>query len=132
MSTRSPRSVFAVGVVSFGPLLSLLLLLGACNAERKEECEKFLAALKPVDSLDPKTPSADVVDRLESAVGSIQFQDQPLGVFAKNFRATLTVLSTTIKLQASPSPPDGTDDVVKVKVKEARTQRDDAVRYCAQ
>jgi len=119
MKARSLRLIWAVGVVS----------LAACNAERKEQCDRFLAAMKP---LDQGTPAAEVVDRVEGEVGAIQFHDQPLGVFAKNYRATLTVLSSTLKLQASPSAPDGTGDVVKVKLKEARTQRDDAARYCSQ
>jgi hypothetical protein len=120
MTARSLQLVFAVGVV---------VLSSGCNAERKEECEKFLAAMKP---LDQGTPTAELVDRVEKDVGAIQFQDQPLGVFAKNYRATLTVLSNTLKLQASPSAPDGTDDVVKTKVKEARTDKDDTARYCSQ
>jgi hypothetical protein len=119
MTARSLRLVFAAGVVlSFG-----------CNAERKEECDKFLAAMKP---LDQGMPTGEGVERVQSDVGAIQFQDQPLGVFAKNYKATLTVLSNTLKLQASPSPPDGTDDVVKANLKAARTDKDDAVRYCSQ
>jgi hypothetical protein len=108
--------------------LAALPLL-ACNAERKEECEKFLAAMKP---LDQGAPTAEAVDRVQNNVAAIQFQDQTLGVFAKNYRETLTVLSNTLKLEASPSAPDGTNDVVKAKAKEERTQRDDTVRYCAQ
>jgi hypothetical protein len=103
--------------------------LVACNPERKEECEKFLAAMKP---LDQGAPTPEAVDRVESAVAAIQFQDQALGVFAKNYRTTLTVLSTTLKLDASPTAPDGTNDVVKAKAKEERTQREDTARYCAQ
>lgn len=130
MSARSLRSAFAcaAAVVFFSPVV----FLSACNAERKAECDKFLSAMKPLDSLDPHTANADIVDRVQNDVAAIQFQDQALGVFAKNYRATITVLSSTLKLQASPSPPDGTDDVVKAKVKEAHTQRDDADRYCAQ
>jgi len=82
--------------------------------------------------LDQGTPSTEVVERVDKDVAAIQFQDLSIGVFAKNYRATLAVLASTLKLQASPSAPDGTDDVVKTKVKEARTQRDDAARYCAQ
>jgi hypothetical protein len=123
MTARSLRSIFAVGV-AWSALAS-----AACNADRKEECEKFLAAMKP---LEQGTPSVEAVDRVQNDVGAIPFHDQTIGVFAKNYRATLTVLASTLKLQSSASAPDGTDDVVKIKVKEARTQRDDAARYCAQ
>jgi len=126
MRTRSLRSAFTVGVVSLSPLFF------ACNGERKEECDRFLAAMKPLDSLDAKRPSADIVDHVQSSVAAIQFQTQPLAVFSKNLQSTITVLSNAIKLQASDSAPDGTGDVVKTKLKEAITQRDDAARYCAQ
>jgi hypothetical protein len=139
MSARSLRSARAVGVVaSLLLLLELSLaaaILAACNPERQAECGAFIAALKPLgaaDSADARTPSVDVVDRVDSDIAAIRFQDKPLEVFAKNYRATLNVLSSTLKLQAGPSPPDGTDDVVKAKVKEVRTQSDDAARYCAQ
>ncbi len=87
--------------------------------------------MSPVQA-DPPTP--DAVDRANDAVGAIQFQDQPLGVYAKNYRNTLTVLSGTLKLQASAGPdgpPDGTNDVIKSNVKEARTDYDDVSRYCS-
>jgi len=64
-----------------------------------------------------------------------QFQDQPLAVYAKNYRATLTVLSSTLKLQATAGPdgpPDGTADVIKQNLKDARTDYDDVSRYCSQ
>ncbi len=101
----------------------------ACNSERKQECDKFLTAMKP---LDQGTPSTDVVERVRQDVGGIQFQDQPLSVYAKNYANTLTVLSSTLKLKASPEPPDGTDDVVKTNLKEARTDQEDVARYCSQ
>jgi len=66
MAARLFRSAVAVGVLS----------VAACNGELKEECGKFLAAMKP---LDQGTPSAETVDRVVSEVGAIQFQDQPLG-----------------------------------------------------
>lgn len=124
MTARSLRSIFAVAALGAS-------LAGAvsCNADRKEECEKFLAAMKP---LDQGAPSADAVERVDNTIGAIQFHDQAIGVFAKNYRATLGVLASTLKLQATPTAPDGTDAVVKMKAKEARTQRDDAERYCAQ
>ncbi len=35
-------------------------------------------------------------------------------------------------LKTSSSAPDGTDDVIKKKLKEARADADDVKRYCAQ
>jgi hypothetical protein len=104
------------------------VLLAACDDERKAECDKFLSAMKP---LDDGTPSAAQVDSVQHAVDGLQFKDQPLGVYAKNYTATLTVLSSTIKLKDGPSPPDGTDDVIKAKLKEARTDKVDTARYCS-
>jgi len=114
MAARLFRSAVAVGVLS----------VAACNGERKEECGKFLAAMKP---LDQGTPSAETVDRVASEVGAIQFQDQPLGMLAKNYRVMLTVLSSTLK-----SARDGNGDVVTAKLKEACAQGDDATEYCSQ
>jgi LPS sulfotransferase NodH len=109
----------------------LVGVLGAtgCNTERKQECDRFLTAMKP---LDQGTPGADVVDGVIKQVGAMTFQDQPLGIYAKNYAANLTVLSNTLKLKASASPPDGTDDVIKQRLKQARTDRDDVQRYCSE
>src|ERR1700693_2865942 len=105
MTARSLRSVVAVAVAWSACAGAI-----SCNADRKEECEKFLAAMRP---LDQGTPSADAVDRVQSESGAIDFHDQTIGVFAKSYRTTLTVLESTLKLQGSPSSPDGTDDVGK-------------------
>jgi hypothetical protein len=102
---------------------------GGCNAERKQECDKFTAATKP---LDQGTPTADVVESVSKQVDGIQFQDTTLAIYAKNYKVTLASLASTLKLKASPSPPDGTDDVIKQKLKEARTDAGDVARYCAQ
>src|SRR5580700_3736722 len=105
------------------------LCVSACNSARKQECDKFLAAMKP---LDEGKPSADLVDRVQTEVAAFAFEDQPLGVYAKNYATRLTVLSNTLKLQASPTAPDGTDDVVNQTLKDARTDHDDVQRYCSQ
>jgi hypothetical protein len=108
-----------------------LAAVAACNQDRKQECDKLLSAMTP---LQTGTPSGDVVDRVNDGVGGIQFSDQPLGVYAKNYRATLTVLSNTLKVQSTAGPdgpPDGTNDVIKQNLKEARTDYDDVSRYCA-
>jgi hypothetical protein len=119
--------------------LSLLVLMvtllaaavSGCNEERKQQCDKFVAAMQPMQT---GTPSAETVDKVGSDVGAIQFTDQPLGVYAKNYGATLTALSNTIKLKDSAGAenmPDGTNDVIKAKLKEARTDFDDIARYCS-
>jgi hypothetical protein len=113
------RTVLAIAA------LSLL----ACNSARKQDCDKFLAAMKP---LDQGTPSADTVDRVAGDVAALPLQDEPMRIYAKNYGTTLTVLSNTLKLKASPSAPDGTDDVIKQNLKAARTDRDDVQRYCSQ
>lgn len=114
---------------SLALLASLILLLPGCDDTRKQECDKLLTAMKP---LDQGTPSADTVDAVTKQIDGMTFQNQPLGVYAKNYKATLGVLSSTIKLQAGGSAPDGTADVIKQKLKEARTDRDDVSRLCAQ
>jgi len=103
-------------------------MVGGCNAERKQECDQFLAALKALDT----TPGSDAVDRMQSSIQAIQFQDQPLREYASSTKATLQVLANSLKTQASPDAPDGTDDLVKAKLKEARGERDDITRYCSQ
>jgi hypothetical protein len=104
-------------------------VLAHCNADRSRECDKFLAAMKP---LDQGTPSAETVDRVRQEVDAIKFDTQPLSIYAKNYSEGLSVLSATLKLQAGPEPPDGTDGVIMTKLKEARTDSVDVARYCAQ
>ncbi len=114
------------------PLAFAAVALGACNQERKQECDKLLSAMSP---LQTGTPTDEEVDRVNQGVRGIQLVDQPLGVYAKNYRATLTVLSNTLKLQSTAGPdgpPDGTNDVIKQNLNEARTDFDDVSRYCAQ
>jgi hypothetical protein len=52
--------------------------------------------------------------------------------YARTTRSTLEVLASTLALKEGPSPPDGTDDVVKEKLKEARAAHADVVHYCAE
>ncbi|HXX70403.1 MAG TPA: hypothetical protein VEK07_24695 [Polyangiaceae bacterium] len=113
--------------VRFAPAVFVTLV--SCNGTRKQECDQFLAAMKP---LAAGTPSVELVDTASRSVSAIQFQDQPLREYASSTKATLKTLSETIRLQATPSPPDGTDDLVKAKLKEARGEIDDVTRYCAE
>jgi hypothetical protein len=108
--------------------LAIGTIVGGCNAERKQECDRFLSALKPLES----KPSADEVDRMQTSLLSAQFQDQPLREYGASTKATLQVLANSLKTQAAPDAPDGTDDLVKAKIKEARGERDDVARYCSQ
>jgi hypothetical protein len=106
-----------------------LLSVSACDNTRKQECEKFLGAVKP---LDDGTPSLETVQRVQKDLAAIPFQDTALDVYAKNYGAKLTVLSNTLALKAGPEPPDGTDAVIKQNLKTARTDREDVQRYCSQ
>jgi hypothetical protein len=121
MASKGWGGLAAVAVIA--------IATSGCDAERKQECSQFLGAMKP---LDEGTPSSDTVDSVSKQVASIKFQDQPLGVYAENYRKTLTVLSNTLKLKASGTAPDGTDDVIKKNLSEARTDKDDVQRYCSQ
>jgi hypothetical protein len=111
----------AVGVVVIATSI-------ACNDQRKQECDRFLGAMKP---LEKGTPTADLVDSVAKQVEALNLQDPTLAIYAKNYRATLVVLSSTLKLKAGPSAPDGTDSVVQQNLKAARTDASDAQRYCA-
>jgi hypothetical protein len=108
--------------------LGAVIGLGACNVERRTECDKFLSALK---SLDPSAPTVETVGRVHDALVAIQFQDEPLREYAKNAAATLTVLSNTLALGADPLAPDGTMSVVKETLRQAQGERDDVAKYCA-
>jgi hypothetical protein len=127
-----PRLAIPAGVFAFGFLPWLWLGgLAGCNAQRTKECDSFLSAMAPMQE---GTPTAEAVDRAHDEVGALEFQDQPLREYATNYKNTLTVLSSTLKLKASAGPdgpPDGTEDVIKKNLKEARTDREDIARYCA-
>jgi outer membrane murein-binding lipoprotein Lpp len=119
------------------PMRSVILLLGVlgvlalagCNSERKQECDKLLTALKPIDDA---SPSSSTLGRMQSDIAANQFQDHPLSVYARNYERSLTVLEETTKLKEGPSPPEGTDDLLKTQLQKARTDRDDITRYCSQ
>jgi hypothetical protein len=126
---RQSVEVVAMRIVAMAIFVGTAPLLVACNPERNQECERFLAVMKP---LDEPAPSIETVDRVAKDLEAINLQDQPLQIYATNYRNTLTVLSNTLKLQKDPSAPDGTDDVVKTHLKEARADSQDVRRYCAQ
>lgn len=99
----------------------------ACDAQRQQECGKLQAALKPLGD----APSAEAVRRAHDAVSAIQFTDEPLHEYAKSAAATMTVLANTMDLQADPSAPDGTNDVVKAKLRELAGEQAEVTRYCS-
>jgi hypothetical protein len=116
-----PRWALVAAVTVVGALLG-------CNDQRKLECERFLGAMKP---LEKGTPTGEVVDSVSKQVEGLQLQDATLAIYAKNYRATLLVLSNALKLKAGTLPPDGTDAVIQQNLKAARTDAEDAQRYCA-
>ena len=105
---------------------ALATLSISCNAERKSECDRLLTALKPLE----QEPGADAVEGARRAIEAIQFQDEPLREYASSAKSTLTVLAEKLRTQAGDSAPDGTDDVVKEKRKEARGEVKEVIRYC--
>jgi hypothetical protein len=109
--------------------MGAVLFFAACNPERKRECEKLLEVMPPFDEA---APSVGTVDRVNKDVESLRLQDQPLQIYTTNYQRTLAVLSNTLALKASPSAPDGTDDVIKTHLREARSAREDVQRYCSQ
>jgi hypothetical protein len=109
--------------------LGVLATVAACNPERKQDCEKFLAVMMPANGA---MPNAGAVDEVNKNVAALGLRDQPLRIYATNYQSTLTVLSNTLRLKDDPSAPDGTDSVMKTHLKEARTAREDVERYCAQ
>jgi len=124
----SPILTALAGLLGVGACLATL----GCNTQRKQDCEKFLTAMSPMGG---DTPSVDVIDRVHDSVAAVQFEDEPLKEYATNYKNTLTILSNTMKLKAGAGPdgpPDGTDDVIKQNLKEARTDFDDITRHCAQ
>jgi hypothetical protein len=110
-----------LGVVALGA--------AACNSERKQECDAFLTAMKP---LDDGVTSVDAVETEKRAVDAIAFQDEPLDIYAKNYSKRLTVIANVLALQATPDFPVGTSDTLKEQLKSARTDREDVQRYCSQ
>jgi hypothetical protein len=126
-ASLAARARLRACALSLAPLSALAAF--ACNTERKAECDQFLAAMKP---LGESVPTTDAIQRVQTAVAAIHFQDAPLSVYAKNYTATLTVLSKTLELKASAAPPDGTDAVIKTNLKDALTDAADTARYCAQ
>jgi hypothetical protein len=131
-SARSARWLAGrVGVGAFAALCCTIGALAGCNTQRKQDCDKFLTAMAPMQG---GAPSAETIDQVEGSVAAIQFEDEPLREYATNYKNTLTVLSNTLKLKATAGPdgpPDGTEDVIKQNLKEARTDFDDITRYCA-
>jgi hypothetical protein len=116
--------VFAI-VIALGALGGSI----ACNPWREKECDKLLGAMKPIDE---GTPSTEAVSRVSKEVEGLSLEDQPLHIYATNYQTTLTVLSSALSLRATAEPPDGTDELIQTRLKEARAARADVQRYCSQ
>lgn len=116
------------------PALTCVIMV-SCNEERQRECSALALAMKPIEAQDggeKVLPTREAVGAVKRQVESLKLEDQPLRIYAENYRKTLAILSDTMDLKMSSSPPDGTDDVIKRKLKEARADADDVKRYCAQ
>jgi hypothetical protein len=111
-------------VVTLAGSLALL----ACNPQRQQECEKFVSTMREIDQ---GSPNAATVDHVSKDIEALQLQDQPLQIFAKNYRDRLSVLSNTLRLNETSSPPDGTDQVIKEQLRGVRTDSQDIQRYCS-
>jgi hypothetical protein len=138
---RAADSMVCRGVASAACLAlclaASLATLAGCDTQRKQDCDKFLSAMTPIggSAAGPAAPAADAIDGVHDAVAGMQFVDVPLREYATNYKNTLTVLSSTLKLKAAAGPdgpPNGTEDVIKQNVKDARTDYDDVTRYCSQ
>ena len=106
-----------------------VVTLAACDEARTQECDALLGAMKPMGPTG--TPTGDTVAAVMKQVAGLKLQNQALAVYAKNYEQTLTVLTATLKLKAGSSAPDGTDDVIKRTLAEARTDQDDVQRLCS-
>jgi hypothetical protein len=127
----SPMPVARAGLVGVCACATMVFLAG-CDSQRKQDCAKFLPAMS---GMETGVPSVETVNQVLTSVGGIQFADEPLKEYATNYKNTLTVLSNTLNLKSSAGPdgpPDGTEDVIKQNLKEARTDFDDISRYCSQ
>jgi hypothetical protein len=124
--SATPGGMKAAGWV----LLAAALFAGtACNEDVKQECRAFEDATKP---LEQGTPSSATVDAVARQVAAVPFKNQTLGIYAKNYGATLVILSNTLKLKEGPAAPDGTDDAIKKNLAAARTDAADVKKFCAQ
>ena len=91
----------------------------------------YEASSNILQAVQKGTPTVDLVGSVAKQVDALHLQDATLAIYAKNYQATLVVLSKTLELKAGPSAPDGTDAVVQLNLKAARTDADDVQRYCA-
>jgi hypothetical protein len=129
MATIRFAPVEAKATVIAVAILAGLPMIASCNPQRQQDCEKIVSAMK---ELDEGAPNAAIVDQVNQQVQALQLQDQPLQIYAENYRNTLSGLSSSLRLNESSSAPDGTDDVIKSQLKIARTDSRDVQRYCSQ
>jgi hypothetical protein len=121
--------VEAKATVATAATVAGFLMIASCNPQRQQDCNKFVSTMKDIDE---GSPSAATVEKVNKQVEGLQLQDQPLQIYAENYRNTLSALSNTLRLNESNTPPDGTDDAIKTQLKIARTDSRDVQRYCSQ
>lgn len=121
-----------MNAIGFLAALAVGTFIG-CNQERSQECSRFLNTVEPIER---GSPTAEGADQVQTTLGSISWQDVPLREYASSTKETLHALSNTLKLQATPSDPDDTEPVVRMKVKqlqkELQGEHEEVARYCAQ
>jgi hypothetical protein len=115
--------------------MPLVLSVIACDEQRRHDCDALVAAMKPLDAPDGNekiVPTLETVDAVKKQVQAMKVGDHTLSIHVQNYAKTLGVLSNTLALKSSSSPPDGTDDVIRRNLKEARSEANDVKRYCAE
>ena len=129
MATIRLAPVEAKATVAAVATIAGFLMVTSCNLQRQQDCDKFVSAMKEIDE---GSPSAATVDKVNKEVETLEIKDQPLQIYASNYRNTLSALSSTLRLNESSTPPDGTDEAIKTELKMARTDSRDVQRYCSQ
>jgi hypothetical protein len=112
-----------------------LLLSPACDEQRRRDCDALVAATKPLEAREGSEkalPTLETVEGVKKQVESMKVSDHTLSIHVQNYVKTLGVLSSTVALKSSSSSPDGTDDVIRKNLKEARSEANDVKRYCAE
>ena len=82
---------------------AILMVLNACDTERKKECTQLTSVLAP---LDDTAPSSAAVGRLRAAIDAQTFADEPLHEYASTLNKTLGILASTLALKESAASDD--------------------------
>jgi hypothetical protein len=112
-----------------------LVLSIACDEQRRRECDALVVAMKPLDAHEGNEkalPTLETVDGVKKQAESMKVSDHTLTIHVQNYVKILGVLSSTLALKSSSSPPDGTNDVIRTNLQQARSEASDVKRYCAE